>query len=304
MAYKRQISYFDYMEYGEKKGNGGFCKWEQKKEMHTLEISLNMSKQNIEEKVKIFTRNNMELGEVQLREGRAQFACSRSAEEGNWEWEFSHIRIPLSDERELFAEFPVEESVAKQATVKDNVAKQETVKNNVPKQATIKDNVPKQASIKEPELPDILEEIVIKQKVETVVKEPEVVNKPEIESNVLEEKKTTVSLWEWFEKEHEKMHPFGTSDEYFRIAVEDIYRLHEEYHILRNNQFLLHGYYNYKYLILGKKEMDSEEYWLGVPGIYHEREKMAARMYGFEKFEGSKRRYGVGDFGYYLITVK
>lgn len=274
MVYKRQISYFDYMEYGEKKGNGGFCKWEQKNEMHTLEISLNISKQNIKEKVKIFTRNGMELGEVLLREGRAQFTYTRNAAEGNWEWEFSHIRIPLSDERELVAEFPVEESVQKQAPVKES------------------------------KLPDTPEEKPIIQKVETVVKEQEVINKPEVGSKVLEEEETAVSLWEWLQRAHERIQPFGTSDEYFRIAVEDIYRLHEEYHILRNNQFLLHGYYNYKYLILGKKEMDSEEYWLGVPGIYHEREKMAARMYGFEKFEGTKRRYGVGDLGYYLITVK
>ena len=66
----------------------------------------------------------------------------------------------------------------------------------------------------------------------------------------------------------------------------------------------MHGYYNYRHLILFRKKDDSNEYWLGVPGIYHEREKMAARMYGFEKFEGAKPNYGVGDLGYYLISAE
>jgi hypothetical protein len=41
-----------------------------------------------------------------------------------------------------------------------------------------------------------------------------------------------------------------------------------------------------------------------VPGIYHEREKMAARMFGFEKFEAPNKEYKTGDLGYYLVTVK
>ena len=66
----------------------------------------------------------------------------------------------------------------------------------------------------------------------------------------------------------------------------------------------MHGYYNYRHLILFRKKDDSNEYWLGVPGIYHEREKMAARMFGFEKFESANKDYKTGDLGYYLVTVK
>jgi hypothetical protein len=66
----------------------------------------------------------------------------------------------------------------------------------------------------------------------------------------------------------------------------------------------MHGYYNYRHLILFQKKDGQEEYWLGVPGIYHEREKMAARMFGFEKFESPNKEYKTGDLGYYLVTVK
>lgn len=48
-----------------------------------------------------------------------------------------------------------------------------------------------------------------------------------------------------------------------------------------NNSFLLHGYYNYHYLILLEEE---DQMWLGVPGIYHRREAKAAEVFGFTRF--------------------
>lgn len=48
-----------------------------------------------------------------------------------------------------------------------------------------------------------------------------------------------------------------------------------------NNSFLLHGYYNYHYLILLE---EGETLWLGVPGIYHKREAKAAEAFGFGRF--------------------
>lgn len=50
---------------------------------------------------------------------------------------------------------------------------------------------------------------------------------------------------------------------------------------LANNSFLLHGYYNYHYLVLIEEE---EGLWLGVPGVYHKREEKAAQNFGFSSF--------------------
>lgn len=50
---------------------------------------------------------------------------------------------------------------------------------------------------------------------------------------------------------------------------------------LSNNQFLLHGYYNYRHLGLIENE---EEWKLGVPGIWHEQEERSARIFGFGEF--------------------
>lgn len=50
---------------------------------------------------------------------------------------------------------------------------------------------------------------------------------------------------------------------------------------LSNNNFLMHGYYNYHHLVF--LENDSQ-FMLGVPGIYHEKEARAAEIFGFPKF--------------------
>lgn len=50
---------------------------------------------------------------------------------------------------------------------------------------------------------------------------------------------------------------------------------------LANNNFLLHGYYNYRHLVLID---EGDKLKLGVPGIYHEREARAAATFGFPEF--------------------
>lgn len=50
---------------------------------------------------------------------------------------------------------------------------------------------------------------------------------------------------------------------------------------LANNNFVMHGYYNYHHLVL----LDNGSILkLGVPGIYHEKEAAAARAFGFPEF--------------------
>lgn len=50
---------------------------------------------------------------------------------------------------------------------------------------------------------------------------------------------------------------------------------------LSNNQFLLHGYYNYHHLVFLEEE---QMMYLGVPGIFHEEEAKAAGVFGFPQF--------------------
>ncbi len=89
------------------------------------------------------------------------------------------------------------------------------------------------------------------------------------------------TLWEQLEENRELTYPFGNGVGCYRIFPKDIEFLDRSCRGLGNNQFLLHGYYNYRHLIICRKENSNNEFWLGVPGIYHEREKLAARMFGF-----------------------
>ena len=86
-----------------------------------------------------------------------------------------------------------------------------------------------------------------------------------------------------------EIHPFRDSREYLSIAPKDFVVLCKEYQKLVHNSFLLHGYYNYRHLILGRiRQKDAWQYYIGVPGNFYDREKMVAEMFGFEAFEGEK----------------
>lgn len=79
---------------------------------------------------------------------------------------------------------------------------------------------------------------------------------------------------------------------------------------LANNGFLLHGYHNYHHLILIE---EADNCWLGVPGIYHNKEAKAAESFGFPQFirysnveieAAEEERNDQEDFGYWCRHIK
>lgn len=111
--------------------------------------------------------------------------------------------------------------------------------------------------------------------------------------------------WEELCREYKVVHPFGNDEQYLSLSPKDFIILPEKYQHLVNNSFLLHGYYNYRHIILGKKmESGHAVYYLGVPGVYYEREKMVAIMFGFEGFECGNKKAANGGFGYYMRRVE
>ncbi|MDE5932238.1 MAG: hypothetical protein K2H40_07120 [Lachnospiraceae bacterium] len=106
--------------------------------------------------------------------------------------------------------------------------------------------------------------------------------------------------WEQLLTTYEQIHPYGDNRIYVKLAPKDFIVLRENYQHLVNNSFLLHGFYNYRYLILGKEK----DFYLGVPGVFYEREKMVALMFGFEAFECEGGKAEEGKFGYYLRKVE
>ena len=111
--------------------------------------------------------------------------------------------------------------------------------------------------------------------------------------------------WEQLCHMYPQIHPFGDERGYLSIAPRDFVVLRQEYQKMVHNSFLLHGYYNYKHLILGKiPAAGTWRYYLGVPGNFYRREKMVAEMFGFEAFEGQKEPVEAGDFGYFMKQVE
>ena len=120
--------------------------------------------------------------------------------------------------------------------------------------------------------------------------------------NVLQMKDTK---WEQLSSIYPHIHPFRDTREFLSVGPEDFVVLRERCYQMTHNSFLLHGYYNYRHLLLMRQEKsDQILYYIGVPGNFYEREKQVARMFGFESFEGTREPAWEGDFGYYMIPVE
>lgn len=132
-----------------------------------------------------------------------------------------------------------------------------------------------------------------------------------VRKSLYEREVQTVSVfpdkWEQLKNQYQTIHPFGDEREFITIEPKDFVILREASQRLVNNSFLLHGFYNYRHLILGRDaQLDSKGsvcFYIGVPGVFFEREKMVAVMFGFEGFE-SAGPVEIGKFGYYLRKVE
>ena len=96
---------------------------------------------------------------------------------------------------------------------------------------------------------------------------------------------------------------------YEKIQRQDISRFPRREWRIANNSFLLHGYRNYHHLLYVEEDGNT---WLGVPGVFHEKEQEAANAFGFPEFrrltdadikleENEKNTYE--DFGYWCRQI-
>lgn len=116
-------------------------------------------------------------------------------------------------------------------------------------------------------------------------------------------------LWQELRKSYPKIQPFDYEGEceILTIRPQDIGRLPRESWVYGNNSFLLHGYYNFRYLILIrlKNQNTKPRYLIGVPGHYYSNEKYMASMFGFPNFVLSKKQPpNDGRFGYWYTDMK
>lgn len=96
---------------------------------------------------------------------------------------------------------------------------------------------------------------------------------------------------------------------YEKMTRQEISRFPRSEWRVANNSFLMHGYRNYHHLLYIEEEGNV---WLGVPGIFHEKEQVAAQAFGFPEFrrltdaelkleENERNTYE--DFGYWCRQI-
>ena len=267
MQFERHIKYLDYLEEGERVKGAGFVKLQTRNGRCDLQIQvsgMHATDSFTREVFLVTAEEEVLLGEIALNGGKGALCL--------YELEGSNL---------AGAGVPYESLLGIRIPIAAGREIRGVIRESMPEELQLEDTQSDEMQLKEESCPAPDKTM------------------PDFASAGLAENKW-LQLW----KIYPHITPFKDEREYLTIGPEDFVILPAKYYRMANNSFLLHGYYNYRHLILFPKQDGDREYWLGVPGIYHEREKMAARMYGFEKFEGTKREYRVGDMGYYLITVE
>lgn len=77
-----------------------------------------------------------------------------------------------------------------------------------------------------------------------------------------------------------------------RIEIKDVRLLPAKYWSMVNNSFLLHGFFNYRYLAFGRI---GQNWFVGIPGIYQNQEHVMASIFGFPDFLPQKQKTERGE---------
>lgn len=160
-------------------------------------------------------------------------------------------------------------------------------------------------------MPDYLKQID-KHKVNEEVKEEKNsgnILEENLKPRELEERKSEQDALEHIMETHVKLPIFIDSPflQCVKMVPQDIGKLPISNWKLGQNSFLTHGYYRYKYIMLGKIQLDNknrEIYVIGVPGVYTNKERYLANMFGFNLFVPVKKSdTKTGCFGYWVWEV-
>lgn len=111
------------------------------------------------------------------------------------------------------------------------------------------------------------------------------------------------ATWQMMLESYPVLTPFEDQEESIciRIELRELRMLPRRYWYLGNNSFLLHGFFNYRYLILGQMQKGGLKRWfLGVPGVFQNQEKVMAAIFGFPEFKAEKiTGQKTNQFGYW-----
>ncbi|MDE6641665.1 MAG: hypothetical protein K2K63_14205 [Acetatifactor sp.] len=329
MRYDRKIKYLDYCENGERVRGSGFIKTEIFQGSFKMELTVKGVRcaGELAGEVIICGAGREEvLGRIKLEGGQGEFRhiCHVDSEVGIIGStgitcdELSGIRIPLGEGREINCMW----NNAPGQVVKPSTERPEKPPAEQPEKPSAEQPAKQPAKMAE-EPPEKNRK---KEAGRQVPYQEEAVLRPaekapdlkETEAAMLrgtgslsnsEEQQEAVPLLEnkWLQlcAIYPHIKPFRDQREYLSIGPEDFVLFSSESYKAASNSFMLHGYYNYRHLILTREERRGEIlYYVGVPGNYYDREKQVAIMFGFESFECAQEPAQSSDFGYYMMKVQ
>lgn len=108
--------------------------------------------------------------------------------------------------------------------------------------------------------------------------------------------------WEQIRSSCHKVEDCRELGEVYRVNKGNFAVLPESMKHILQNSFLVHGLMNYGYLLLFRVDEKARQFGVGAPGVYYEKEKLVAEMFGFPQFWCDGRSDN-GKFGYYLRIV-
>ena len=290
-SFFRYISYVDYYKKGEKIKNVGFLRWKLHNSEHQIELQLKdvncpQGKYEIKEK----NTGNI-IGEIIIDQGIGNFSkkfLSMSASDEMYIETFSG-RLYLGDVEGFSVLLNSDEYLSVQVRFEQGKRDAKAASENVLIEG-IEEKYAEPVSVKEIEYEKISNN---KEKEQVIHKKIEIIEP------IHEDK------WQQLCKEFPNVHPFPNRKIFLSIKPEDFIILQQEYQKLVHNSFLLHGFYNYGHIILGRlTEEEETPIYIGVPGVYYEQEKRAAQMFGFVGFESIEHPVQAGSYGYYMIEVE
>lgn len=331
-SFFRYISYVDYYKKGEKIKNVGFLRWKLHNGKHQIEIQLKdvncpQGNYEIEEK-----NTGKVIGEIVIDKGVGNFSKDFPSMTASGEMyidTFSdrmylsdvegflirlnaseYLSVPVNLEQEKRAEefAGVEEKNSKDALSLIREEKEDKGQMQISKGNNIEEQDPCTDKKIQNQDAKVASENVLIEGIEEKYVEPKYIEK---DREQIPDKKIKIiepiheDKWQQLCKEYQNVHPFPDRKVFLSIKPEDFIILQQGYQKLVHNSFLLHGFYNYGHMILGKLSEDEKApIYIGVPGVYYEREKQAAQMFGFVGFESTEHPVQAGSYGYYMIEVE
>lgn len=301
-SFFRYVAYVDYYKDGEKIRNVGFLKWKLADSVHTIEIGL----KGLPECKRCCCIRELgsgkELGILCIEQGMSffekKFPDKIASKDHYIELEAGRLYLKEIQGFEIEIEAGKYLKVAVEFEEDRNqefVNYQESILKKDIEEIEVSDSREKKTQEKE----------IKKEENVFIHGIPEKYEVPIVEKEIQIIKPIPENKWDLLCQEYPIIHPFGNGRKFLMIKPKDFLVLRQEYQTLVNNSFLLHGFYNYGHMILGRlTQEENGQIYIGVPGVYYDREKQAAQMFGFVGFEGTTKPVQQGSFGYYMIEVE